>query len=179
MATQTKPKTKSGLDDKQVKKAQLMLKRAGLSPDLAGYRPDQIQRAIEARPTAKGDPLRRRIMSGEKRAPAKGGRKYSEEVRDAARIVREVTQGKGSPGAKQIAAVEKALDGKDPVEASGLGPRKLAEWAKGKWAPGRGKHPEKLTALAAKVNDPWASGRRLAAILHALAEVAAKRGTDG
>lgn len=109
----------------------------------------------------------------------KGGKisVYDDEIRAAGRVVREVLDGKGCPGAKQIALVRKTI-GKntDPVKASGLSARRLKEYATGKWNPERGSSAsEELVAIAKKAGDPWCRSRRLAAILHGLATARAAK----
>jgi len=98
--------------------------------------------------------------------------KYSDEVRAASKEVRAVLGPKVKPpGAKQVAAVVKALGDRAPADAAGLSMAKLRKWAKD------GERPEDfatLRELAAAVGDPWATGRKLAGILVAVEAVRAR-----
>lgn len=99
--------------------------------------------------------------------------KYSDEVRAASKEVRAVLGPKVKwPGAKQVAAVVKAMGDRSPADAAGLSMAKLKKWAS------EGERPEdfaKLRELAGQVGDPWATGRKLAGILVAV-EVVRKAG---
>jgi hypothetical protein len=115
------------------------------------------------------------MPSTEKSQPKAGGRKpaakskYSPEVRAVSKEVRAVLGPKVKPpGAKQAAAVMEAVGGRDPADAAGIPMSRLRKWAR------EGQRPEdyaKLRELAAKVGDPWATGRKLAGILVAVVEV--------
>lgn len=98
--------------------------------------------------------------------------KYSEEVRAASKEVRAILGPKVKPpGAKQVAAVVKAMGDRAPADAAGLSMAKLRKWAKD------GERPEdfaKLRELAGQVGDPWATGRKLAGILAAVEAVRAR-----
>lgn len=99
------------------------------------------------------------------KAGAKPKAKYPEEVREVAKEVRDLLGEKvKAPGAKQVAAVLKALGDRGPAEAAGISSARLRKWAKD------GERPDdyaKLRDLAGAVGDPWATGRKLAAILAA------------
>lgn len=170
----------------QDERAKNALRKAGLSTDLSGYTDAQRKRAAElADEDLAAARLREKIMGRSRSSKGSAKRpEYGPEIREAAKVVREVLTGadgkpKGAPGAKQIVAVIGALDGADPVQASGLGARKLASYAKGDWKPAAGERPEKMREIAQLVKDPWVGGRRLAAILHALAVVAKKGAATG
>jgi hypothetical protein len=103
----------------------------------------------------------------EPKAPA-GAKKpkqspYTAEVREVAKAVRATLGEKvKAPGAKQVAAVVKALGDRDPAKAAGVSSARLRKWA------AEGERPEdfaNLRELAGQVGDPWATGRKLAAIL--------------
>jgi hypothetical protein len=91
---------------------------------------------------------------------------YPDEVRAAAKAVRDALPDNAkAPGPKQVAAVVKALGDDRPAARAGISKAKLKAWA------ATGERPDdyaKLRPLAKAVGDPWATGRRLAAILVAL-----------
>lgn len=156
-----------------------VLRRAGLSEnseltEAEVKRADELAGDAEDRPMAE---LRSKIMRGQKRQAALG---YDGEIRRAAKICRELTGGKGSPGAKQVAAVRGAIDGTDPITASGMGARALRRWA----TDGKTMHGDRFkpTAEMAEIgrrcgDDPFCRGRRLAVILVAL-DAASKSGKE-
>lgn len=97
--------------------------------------------------------------------------KYDDRVRAAAKAVRAALPDNAkAPGPKQVAAVVKALGDDQPAARAGISKAKLKAWA------AKGERPEdyaKLRELAGQVGDPWATGRKLAAILVALEEAGA------
>jgi hypothetical protein len=119
--------------------------------------------AVSAKPKPKS--------SQPKPGPEKPGRPkkkspYPEEIRAAAKAVRAMLpENAKSPGPLQVQRTVKALAGRDPVEASGIAKGELGAWAVG------GERPAdfaKLQELAKEVGDPFATSRKLAAILTAL-----------
>jgi hypothetical protein len=87
---------------------------------------------------------------------------YSEEVRAVAKGVRDLLGPKvAAPGAKQVAAVVAALGDETPAKAAGLSKAKLKAWAGGD----RPDDWQGIRDLSKRVGDPWATGRKLAAIL--------------
>lgn len=120
-------------------------------------------------PSAKSQPGAGGKEPAAKTKPKPTKSQYSEEVRAAAKEVRAVLGPKVKPpGAKQVAAVVKALGDRTPADAAGLSMAQLKKWA------GEGERPEdyaKLRELAGQVGDPWATGRKLAAILVAVETV--------
>lgn len=171
-----------------------VLKRARMSEG-SELNPEQLERAGEAvkKPTLKDDRLYNYILHGTTEgsrsassstrrsggAKARGRQvtiKYPPAIKAAAKRVRELSGGKGSPGAKQVDLVNKVLHGRDPVEATGMSERALRSWAKGTKSPktvGGG-----FLELAGECNDSFCRGRRLAMIVVALAEQA-KSGAKG
>jgi hypothetical protein len=157
-----------------------VLRHAGLSEsseltEAEVKRADELAGDLKDRPMAE---IRSKIMHGQKRQAALG---YDEEIRRAAKICRELTDGKGSPGAKQVAAVRGAIDGTDPVTASGMSGTALRRWASnGRTTKGeRFKPTAQMDEIGKRCgDDPFCRGRRLAVILVAL-DAAAKSGKEG
>ena len=94
---------------------------------------------------------------------------YTAEVREVAKAVRATLGEKvKAPSAKQYAAVVEALGDRDPAKAAGVSSARLRKWA----AEGeRAKDFANLRELAGQVGDPWATGRKLAAILVSIESV--------
>ncbi|HEX3733780.1 MAG TPA: hypothetical protein VHU86_01375 [Solirubrobacterales bacterium] len=103
------------------------------------------------------------MPANENRPKAPPKSKYTDEVREVARATRETLGEKvKAPGAKQVAAVVKVLGDRVPAEVAGISSARLRKWAV------EAERPEeyaKLRELASQVGDPWATGRKLAAIL--------------
>lgn len=153
-----------------------MLRAAGLSQE-SELSEARIARADSAEAKevleASGkDALYRFIMGAGREPGAKAAsKKYSDEVRRAARVCRELTAGKGSPGAKQVDAVAKAIGETDPIEASGMAGRTLRRYAtEGRTAKGELMRPTpEMSEIGERCGgDPFCRGRRLAVILAAL-----------
>lgn len=147
------------------------LKRAGMS-EHSELDADQAKRADAATSKMSADRLAAFILKGEGAKAAASKSKYSAEVRDAAKAVREILgPNAGAPGPKQVKRVVTVLKGEDAIKASGVSKRALKAYAEKKERPDDVKQ---LQELASKVKDPWATGRRLAAILVALDVVRSK-----
>jgi hypothetical protein len=150
------------------------LKRAGMS-EHSELTPEQAKRADGATSKMSADRLSAFILKGDGAKAAAASKKYPTEIRDAAKRVREILGPKaGAPGPKQVKRVATVLKGEDAIKASGVSKRALKAYAEKKERPDEVKQ---LQELATKVKDPWATGRRLAAILVALDEVRTKSGS--
>jgi len=94
---------------------------------------------------------------------------YPPEVTAAAKAVRAALPANAkAPGLKQVAAVAKALGDDRPAARAGISAAKLKAWA------AKGERPKEyanMRPLAREVGDPFATARRLAAILVALEAV--------
>jgi hypothetical protein len=163
----TSAKKATGPTSNHPPKRRATLKRAGLS-EQSELTAEQAKRADSASSKMSAERLSAYIMRGEGAKAAAAKSKYSAEVSAAAKQVREIIGPKsGAPGPKQVKRVATVLKDRDPVEASGISAKALKAYAEKKEKP---KDTSELQALAREVKDPWATGRRLAAILVALKE---------
>lgn len=171
--SKTTGKAKDGLVREHPPKRVKVLVRAGMS-EHSELDADQVKRADSATSKMSAERLSAFILKGEGGKAAASSKKYNAEVRDAAKRVREILgPNAGAPGPKQVKRVATVLKDRGPVEASGIGAKALKAYAEKKEKP---KDAGKLQELAREVKDPWATGRRLAAILVALHEVRSKSG---
>jgi hypothetical protein len=127
--------------------------------------------ASESQPKAepKAPAAAKRPKPRPKAKPKPKASPYTDEVREVAKATRATLGEKvKAPGAKQVAAVVKALGDRDPAKAAGVSSARLRKWA------AEGERPKdfaNLRELAGQVGDPWATGRKLAAILVSIESV--------
>jgi hypothetical protein len=152
----TAQKRKVRPEDVDVSKLKAAMAEAG-----DAFVPTDVERAaLDAKPSrdAFTTPSRKR-----RKKP-----KYDDEVRFAAKRAKELLGGKHAPGPKQHLSVRKVIGDRDPAAYVGLSASALKKFAEtGHLAKDK---RGKLDELAARVGDPWARGRSLAAILTALVE---------
>jgi len=176
----------SAVTEKHPDAVRKVLKRARMSEgsELDSAQLERVKEAV--RKTAlSGDRLYHFILQGNTEAPKSTARartrdagtksqakqirpKYPPLVKAAAKRVRELSGGKGSPGAKQVDLVLQKLHGRSAIEVSGLAERTLRSYAKGTTKPKA--LPASMLELAAECDDSFCRGRRLAMILAAIAE---------
>lgn len=132
---------------------------------------EQAAEAKAAREQKEREAERQTRSTAAKKAGAKPPRKpspYDDGIRIAAKRVREILDGKGAPGAKQILAVRKALGKKSAAEATGISATALKKYATKKQLTDA--NVKALREFAQQFGDPFCAGRRLAVILVALDE---------
>lgn len=111
-----------------------------------------------------------------RRKSSSGGRKrvqYPDHIRAAVKTARELRQANyAGPGAKQAAAVDKAIreagHADEPLKAIGLSERKARACASGSMERDEMRGLDGLHKLAAEIGDPWCKGRNLASLVLAL-----------
>jgi hypothetical protein len=141
---------------------------------------DEVNRARSKRAAEMSGERLWRYITGQEEANGQRPA-YDDEVRRTAKIVRELCEGKGAPGAKQIEAVRKAIGRTDPVEASGMSGRALRRYAaEGRTPEGDRMRPTpEMAAISERCGgDPFCRARKLAVILAGL-DAARKSGPAG
>lgn len=104
---------------------------------------------------------------------------YDPEITAAASRLKELSGSNQAPGAKQVLMVLRALDGEDPVAASGMSLKQLKTYVAGDMPRDESRKLRKggMSALEAKVGDSFTKSRHMGGTLLALHEMGRTRST--
>jgi hypothetical protein len=113
------------------------------------------------------DAMKMSLTALQKHKPSDGRLAYSETITEVAKRTKELSGSSLAPGAKQVLMVQKALAGKDPVEASGMTLAQLKRYVAGEMPREESRKLRQggMAELEKKVADPFTKSRHMGGVL--------------
>jgi hypothetical protein len=131
-----------------------------------GSRSRTVKATAEGKAPAR-DAMKMSLTALQKHTPGDGRLAYSEAITEVAKRTKELSGSNQAPGAKQVLMVQKALGGKDPVEASGMTLAQLKRYVGGEMPRDESRKLRQggMAELEKKVADPFTKSRHMGGVL--------------